>query len=370
MKVARIAEAVESIAALKLAQDWDNVGLLVGDPERRVTRVLLAIDVTVPVVEEASGIGAGMIVSYHPVIWDKLSSVTGGGPGNVVWRLARSNIAVFCVHTALDAAVGGVNDGLAGIVGITGAEPIGRAAGQPQSGDYKLVVFVPHKALRAVCNAVFAAGAGRIGNYARCGFRSDGRGSFLPLAGARPAVGAGGGRQEVGETRFETVVGADRLDAVVAAMKDAHPYETPAYDCYRLYEPAGRFGLGRIGPLSRPQTVDTIIRRLKKGTAAKAVGIVGSRKRLVRKAAVCAGSCGKVIRSVIAAGADLYVTGELGHHRALAAEQAGMTVVCLGHSVSERFILAGFAGRLRPLIRGVSVRISARDRDPFRWEKI
>ena len=370
MNVKNIAAVVEDIFPLELAQDWDNVGLLIGDADKTVKNVLLTIDTTSDVVTEAKRLKTDLIVSYHPVIWDGLKHVTASGPTSVVYELVRSGIAVFSVHTALDAGVGGVNDGLAQIVGIQDAEPIGDYVADPVGDNYKLVVFVPRKSLGKVSNAVFAAGAGAIGNYSHCGFGAEGTGTFLPLKGARPTIGKKGTLEEVSEVRFETIVPAEKIDNVVVAMKKAHPYETPAFDVFKLHNAGPKYGLGRIGELAQPLRVAEIIARIKKATGAGAVGLVGDEKRLVRRAAVCAGSCGQIVNSVVAAEADLYLTGELKHHQALAAQEAGLTCICLSHTVSERFILKKFAVQLRRRLKAIEIRISRKDADPFKWKNV
>ena len=370
MNVKDIAAVIEKMVPLELAQDWDNVGLLIGEARKNVKNILLTIDVTSDVVAEAKRLKTDLIVSYHPVIWDGLKKITAEGPSSVVYDLVRSGIAVFSIHTALDSAAGGVNDGLAEIIGIRDGEPIGDYVDNPAGNKYKLVVFVPVESLAKVSNAVFAAGAGAIGNYSHCGFGAEGTGTFLPLEGARPAVGKKGKLEKVPETRFETIVPAARLDETIAAMKKAHPYEMPAFDVIRLYNSREKFGLGRIGKLAHPLFVKQIISRIAKQTGAQAVGVVGDEKRLVRTAAVCAGSCGKIINSVIAAEVDLYLTGELKHHQALAAQEAGLTCICLSHTVSERFILKKFAKQLQKEIKGIRIRISKKDADPFKWRNI
>lgn len=370
MKVKDIAPIVEEIAPLGLAQDWDNVGLLVGDPEQPIRNVLLTIDVTKAVVAEAKRLKTDLIVSYHPVIWDGLKQVLAGGPTHVVHELIRAGIAVFSIHTALDTVVGGVNDGLAEMLGIEDAKPLGDYVEYEPQKNYKFVVFVPVDALKKVTNAVFQAGAGAIGNYRDCGFHTDGTGTFLPLAGAKPAIGKPGKTEAVHEMRFETIVPTDKLDAVVAAMKAAHPYETPAFDIFRLFGYASRFGLGRIGRLGAPAKVPELVERIKKQTGAKAVGLVGDAKRLVRTAAVCAGTCGKIVNTVMAAGADLYLTGEMKHHEALAAQEAGLTCICLSHTVSERFILKKVARQLKSRMKQVNIKISKADADPFTWKNV
>ena len=370
MKVKNIAEKIENIIPLKLAQDWDNVGLLIGDSQKDVKNILLTIDVTHDVVSEAKTFKTDLIVSYHPVIWDGLKKITAEGPTGVVYDLIKAGIAVFSIHTALDSAAGGVNDGLAEIVGIVNGEPIGDYVANPAGDNYKLVAFVPVKSMTKVSNAVFAAGAGAIGNYSHCGFGAEGTGTFLSHKGAKPAIGRKGKLEKINEIRFETIVPADRLDEVVAAMKKAHPYEMPAFDIFKLHETETQFGLGRIGELAKPVRIAQIINKIKKVTGAKAVGLVGDQNQLVRRAAVCAGSCGKIINSVTAAKADLYLTGELKHHQALAAQEAGLSCICLSHTVSERFILKKFAKQLQKHIKTIKIRISKKDADPFKWKNI
>ena len=370
MKIKDIAERIEKIAPLKLAQDWDNVGLLIGDPQKNVKNILLTIDITGDVVAEAKRLKTDLIVSYHPVIWDGLKKITADGPTSIVYDLIRSGIAVFSIHTALDSAIGGVNDGLAEIIGIRDGKPIGDYVDSQSRDNYKLVVFIPIESAAKVSNAVFAAGAGVIGNYSNCGFGAEGTGSFLPLKGAKPAIGKKGKLEKVPEIRFETIVPAEKLDNVIAAMKKAHPYETPAFDCFKLYNTRTEFGLGRIGKLEKPTQIKQIIRRIKKYTGAQAIGIVGDENQLVKTVAVCAGSCGKIINLLIAAKCDLYLTGELKHHQALAAQEAGLTCICLSHTVSERFILSKLAKQLQKQIKQVTIRISRKDADPFKWKNL
>ena len=370
MKINEIAEQIEKIVPLNLAQDWDNVGLLIGDARKNVKSILLTIDVTGDVVTEAKKLKADLIVSYHPVIWDGLKKITTEGPGNTVHELIRGGIAVFSIHTALDVVTGGVNDGLAEIIGIEDGKPLGDYVDKPADDNYKLVVFVPTESLAEVSNSVFAAGAGAIGNYADCSFSTDGTGTFLPTEGAKPAIGKKGHLEKVFEIRFETIVPAEKLDAVVAAMKKSHPYETPAFDIITLYNKQNKFGLGRIGKLAKPLRMEQIIQRIKEQTGATAVGFIGKEKRLVKTAAVCAGSCGKIINLVIAAKADLYITGELKHHQALSAQEAGLTCICLSHSVSERFVLKKFAKQLQKQLNSVTIRISKKDLDPFKWKNV
>jgi len=367
MQIKEIAERIDQIIPLKLAQDWDNVGLLIGNPQKNVKNILLTIDVTKEVLAEAKKQKAELIISYHPVIWDGLKKITTDDSTSVVYELIRSGIAVFSIHTALDVVTGGVNDGLAEIIGIRDAKPIGDYVDYPAGDNYKLVVFVPADSLAKVSNAIFAAGAGSIGNYSNCSFGAEGTGTFLPLEGAKPTIGKKNEFEKVPEIRFETIVPAQKLEPVIEAMIKAHPYETAAFDVFKLYNDQGKFGLGRIGELAQPLRMAQIIEKIKKVTGAKAIGLVGDEKKLVKTAAVCAGTCGKIINLVIAAKADLYLTGELKHHQALAAQEADLTCICLSHTVSERFILKKLAKQLQKQLKGTIITVSKKDRDPFKW---
>jgi len=366
IKVKDCISQIEKFAPRALAQSWDNTGLLIGDGNSAVKKILLTIDITQEVVKEAKQAGCNFILSYHPVIWDGLKSIT---ENSVVYELVRSGICVYSIHTALDAVAGGVNDGLAEIVGIKNPQPIGDFVNS-QKQNYKLVVFVPADSLQKVADAVFKAGAGWIGNYSHCSFRSAGTGTFLPLEGAKPAIGKKGKLEKVDEIRFESIVPAEKVADCLKAMKSAHPYEMPAFDVIKLYDFENKIGLGRIGLLEKPVQLSAILKKIKRITGAKVAGIVGNKNRKVKKAAVCAGSCGKLIMTVISEKCDLYLTGEIKHHQALAAQEAGVTVVCLSHTVSERFILKKIAKEMQKSLKDVKIIISKKDKDPFEWTGI
>lgn len=370
MKIKEIAQAVEQIAPLGLAQDWDNVGLLVGNPAKNIKNILLTIDTTKAVVEEAKSQKTDLILAYHPIIWDGLKRVTADGETAHIYDIIKSGISVFCIHTALDVATGGVNDQLADILGIENTEPLGDYVADPAGPQYKVITFVPTDDVNHVAEALYAAGAGAIGNYSHCGFQSFGTGTFKPLAGSNPAIGKRGQVEQVNEIKLETIVPSGKIAAVLAALRKSHPYETPAFDVFRHHDIENKIGLGRIGTLKQPLSTQKVIANIKAATGCNAVGIVGPQKRTIKKAAVCAGSCGKIINSVIAAGADLYLTGELKHHQALAAQEAGMTCICLSHSVSERFALKNLAKQLKKRLKNVTIRISKKDKDPFTWKTL
>jgi dinuclear metal center YbgI/SA1388 family protein len=370
MRIQDVASAIEGLLPPGLAQSWDNVGLLVGDRQADARRILVTIDTTHAVAAEAKRLKVDLIISYHPIIWDGLKRITADGPTAVLYDLIRSGIAVYSIHTSLDVIAGGVNDGLAAAIGLVDAEPIGDFVEDPAGPQYKIVTFVPPADVAAVAEALYQAGAGAIGRYSHCGFQTSGTGTFLPLEGSRPAIGRVGRVESVSEIRLETVVASGRIAPVLAALRKAHPYETPAFDVLRHHDVEQRLGLGRMGRLERPAPVRQVLARIKKATGAKAAGIIGSQDRTVNRAAVCAGACGKILQRVCASDCDLYLTGELKHHEALAAQEAGLTVVCLSHTVSERFSLAKLVRELKKALPRVTIRQSAKDADPFEWKML
>jgi len=369
MKISQLVDIVNEIAPFAIAQSWDNVGLLVGDAQSEVNAMMLAVDITDAVINEAISSGCNTIISYHPVIWEPLKALTAQCSRPVVYRLAREGLNVISVHTALDAACGGVNDGLAEAVGLAVSEPIGDYVSPPTEDMYKLVVFIPAEHINALSEAVFLAGAGSLGNYSNCGFTSQGTGTFLPLDGANPSIGKKGRIEKVAEVRFETLVHQSRLNDVVAAMKLAHPYEEPAFDIIKLSLFQKRLGIGRIGNLVPKRKLTDIIADIKRVTGVETIGFVGREIKSVKSAAVCAGACGSILNKVIAAGCELYVTGEMKHHDALAARESGLLCLCLGHSISERFILSRLMERIR-LKCPAEVVLSRKDADPLKWRQV
>ena len=189
-------------------------------------------------------------------------------------------------------------------------------------------------------------------------------GTFRGEEGSSPAVGRAGKREQVEEFRLEVVAPRDDLAAVLAAVRAAHSYETPAIDVYPLEDVPAGVGMGRIGELARAVTVGSLVGRLKRALGLERVLLAGPTRGKVKLVACCAGSCGELFHSAAGAGAGAYVTGEMRHHDSLAAAAAGMTCICVGHSNSERIVLPSLRGRIRQAVAGLDVRISRADRDP------
>jgi dinuclear metal center YbgI/SA1388 family protein len=348
-----------------LAQDWDNVGLLAGDTAARVRQVLLTIDLTPAVVDEAIQKKVEVIVAYHPPIFRPISRLCGPGTGMeaVVLRCLQHGMAIYALHTALDAADGGTNDVLAALCGIKESTPL-EYVDAPRPEEVKLVVFVPPANLDAVAEAMFAAGAGHIGDYSRCSYRLEGEGTFFGGESTSPTIGERGRMEFVEEVRFETVVPRPLVSAVVAAMVKAHPYEEPAFDLYPLMAQSVR-GHGRCGSLPRPMTVSSLARKLKRSVPAPAVQIVGPADRTVTHAVVCVGAAGSWPFKAALSPQHVVVTGEIRHHDALTILRHDATAIALGHWSSERPVLAAVQERLSTALPGVETAVSQADQEPF-----
>ncbi len=362
MNVRDICRTFEEIAPLAYAAEWDNVGLLIGDGASRVGKLMLCIDLTADVLDEAFAAKAQMVMAYHPVIFKTVSRVTADA-APVVYRAARKGLAVYSMHTALDCAAGGTNDVLAGVLGATDCRPLEVV----EPGRCKIVTFVPNEDLSAVADAAFAAGAGVIGEYSECSFFSHGIGTFHGSEASRPTVGEAGRHEAVEENRLEMVAPRSAVAAVCQAIRSEHSYEEPAIDVYPLEATNARRGLGRVGRLAKPTPLSILTERLKKKLGLRHILQAGPNDdRPVGVVAVAAGSCGSMWRQAAAAGATLYVTGEMKHHEALAAAAAGLSVICLGHSNSERITLKHLAERLGEALPKLDVQLSTADRDPFK----
>jgi len=369
MKVADIVRVLEALAPTDLAEEWDNVGLLVGDRGRRVTKLMVCMDVTEGVLAEAVKAGVQMILAHHPVIFKPVARVTAG-LAPVVYEAIDRGVAIYAAHTNLDNTVGGTNDVLADMLGLSDRRPIVPVVRRDRC---KVAVFVPPDEVSCVAEAAFDAGAGRIGNYRECAFLAHGLGSFCGEPGTHPAVGRTGRQEVAEELKLEVVCPRPKVPAVCVAIDGAHSYEQPVIDVYPLEDFPPGCGGGRIGTLKRPATVRSIIAKLKKATGAPSVRLAApagagkpdGRGRLVRNVAVFCGSGQSAWRAAVEQGAALYVTGEMGYHDALDAVECGLTVLCLGHGYSERMGIHELARQAAQRLGKLKVVESSRDRDPY-----
>lgn len=353
MTIHDVVEALHQIAPPELAEEWDNVGLLLGDPAAPCDRVVATLDVDRRVLRRAARAGAQLVVSHHPPIFKPVASITADREGGaLLLEAAREGIALAAAHTNYDIAPGGVNDVLAGLLELREVEPLAAAEASAQA---KIVVFTPASDLEAVIAALSRAGAGAIGNYRECTFRSPGVGTFRGLEGANPTIGHVGRREEVDELRLEAVLPLALARRVVSAVRDAHSYEEPAVDVYPLAPARPELGLGRVGALPKPMRADRLVERIKQCLGIETVRVAGSLRRRVERVAVLGGSGGSHVADAVRHGCQLYLTGDVSHHQALDAAAAGLTLVDAGHAATEAPAIPVLARRLAGLCPGIRV---------------
>lgn len=367
-----IVQLIDSVAPFAGAASWDRVGLQVGARSASVEGVHVAIDPTVAAIEATRARGADVLVSHHPLILEPLEAVVSGHPvAERVMAALEQHVAVIAAHTNVD------------VVSEIATAPTARALGLEATtvllpaetrAWLKIVVFVPTAAVEDVAVAMSEAGAGALGDYAECSFRGPGVGTFRPLEGASPAIGQVGRLEEVDEVRLEMMVDASRLDGVVAALTEAHPYEEVAYDVYRLESPP-HGGFGCVGALAEPTDVEALARAVHAVFGATpAVRAATERRRgsgssgetsgrAIRRVAVMPGSASGAARAALVQAADALVCGELKYHEALDAQESGLTVLTVGHDVSERPVVAALADALSDAAkkRGWEIRVSRED---------
>jgi dinuclear metal center YbgI/SA1388 family protein len=346
MRLADLIDHLDTWYDPRWAESWDRVGLVCGDPEEDVRRVLFAVDPTRAVVEEARRRGADLLVTHHPLFLTPVSSVAATtAKGRVVHRLQREGIALFTAHTNADVPADGVNDALARALGLQEPRVLLATDG---GGLDKLVAFVPVDAADKVREAVTGAGAGALGAYDSCTFSVVGEGRFRPLPGAAPVVGSVGEEEVVTEVRVEAVYPRPLRQQVVEALRRSHPYEEPAYDLVELAAapggpatgsaPAATRGHGRVGTLPEQVSLRAFATSVATALPATAHGVrvAGDPDRPIRTVAVGAGSGDSFLEEVRRSGADVFVTSDLKHHRAGEfLEDGGCALVDVAHWAAE-----------------------------------
>ncbi|HYS42505.1 MAG TPA: Nif3-like dinuclear metal center hexameric protein [Geobacteraceae bacterium] len=343
-KVSDIVGIINKIAPFSRAEEWDNVGLQVGDPAAPAERIMVALDPGRDALEAAVAAGCRCLLTHHPFIFKPLKRISLADPlGGLLALAIKNDLAVISLHTNLDVAQGGVNDLLAGLLGVASSEPLKIT---DREDFVKLAVFVPRGSEAQVLEALFRF-SGFIGNYSDCSFQAAGTGTFKPLDGAKPFIGEVGKRECAEESRIEVLLRNEDVTAAVNALVKAHPYEEPAYDLYPLLNRGKASGLGRIGQLQEETTLGHFAAAVKKHLDVQTLRFVGAASRKVRKVALCGGSGAFLVRDAWKQGADVLVTGDVKYHEAREAEILGLAMIDAGHFATERPMIRGVEALLR-----------------------
>lgn len=327
------------------AEEWDNVGLQIGHSDWPVETVWVSLDPSPQVVAAACQADVDLLITHHPLLFRPLKTIDfNTSLGDIIYRATTHRLSIFCAHTNLDSASGGINDHLAKQIGITNPKSL---VTLPPDQYYKLVIFSPIDAEDDVLRALHQAGAGQIGNYSCCSFIQAGTGTFMPDAGTHPYLGEKGELNRVPEVKIEAIVPESSLAAVIENVRRHHPYETMAYDVYPLRGEKREEGLGRIGALAEAVTLDELARDIQRKLGLASIRVVGAADLTAAKVAVCSGSGGSLVPRFLSTDADVFVSGDFRYHEARTIEEAGRGLIDIGHFSSEHLIVPLLAERLQ-----------------------
>lgn len=328
-----IISALEAFAPLSYQESYDNCGLLTGDKAMTVTGALLCLDCTEDVIDEALQKNCNLVIAHHPVIFGGLKKLTGANyVERTVIKAIRHNIAIYAAHTNFDNVRAGINKKMADKLGLVSQ----RILAPKRALLKKLVTFAPADYAGKVKEALFAAGAGNIGNYSECSFSLEGTGTFKGNAHSDPFIGKKGQRSEERETRIEVIFEAFREQMVIQGLLVAHPYEEVAYDLYALDNPYQEVGSGMVGELETPMDARDFLALLKKTFKTGCVKYTQMPGRPVKRVALCGGSGSFLLKNAIASQSDVYVSSDFKYHEFFDAE--GRIMVCdVGHFETEQF---------------------------------
>ncbi len=337
-KVKEIATALEMFAPLPLQDGFDNAGMQIGLTDAEITGVLLCLDVTEDIVDEAVASGCNLIVSHHPLIFSPLKRITGATyVERCVMKALQNGVSIYSAHTNIDNASGGVNYRIAQKLGLENVKILV----PKENALLKLSVYVPVAAADAVRDALFAAGCGNIGAYDSCSYNVAGYGTFRAGEGTNPFCGTVGELHKEEEMRIDTILPSYLKSRVTKALLAAHPYEEPAYDFYSLANAWESVGAGVVGELPEAADERDFLLKIKNTFAAGCVRHTSFVGKKVKKVALCGGAGASFAGAALAAGADLYLTGEARYHD-LFSYDGKMLVAFIGHYESEQFTMEIF----------------------------
>lgn len=363
MKIRNIINVLEDLAPVSFQEDYDNSGLLVGDAEEEIKGVMLSLDCTEAVLEECMDKGCNLLISHHPIIFKQLKSLTGKNEvERTILKAIKNNIALYAIHTNLDNVYEGVNNMIAEKMGLKNLRILRPA----KNKLVKLVVFVPEKDVETVRNAMFTAGAGRVGKYSECSFNFPGKGTFKPDADANPAIGNSGEREIVDEVRVEVIFYEHQKAKIIAEMKAAHPYEEVAYDLFHLENPDEWSGAGMVGELEKPLEEKQFLLSLKEIFKTTCIRHTQFLNKPIKKVALCGGAGSFLLQDAMKTGADIFVTGDFKYHEFFNADEK-ILIADIGHYESEQYTPELIARILKRKFSTFAVHLSGVNTNPVKY---
>jgi len=363
MKLSLLTAYLESLAPLAYQEDYDNSGLIVGNPDKEVQQALLSLDCTEAIVDEAIEKGCQVIISHHPIVFRGLKKFNGKTyVERVVEKAIKNDIAIYAIHTNLDNVMDGVNAKICEMLELKNCRIL-----SPKSGSLKkLVTYVPIDKADQVRNALFHAGGGNIGNYSEVSFNAEGTGTFKGNEFANPYVGEQGKRHNESEVRIETIYPASIESKLLVALFLAHPYEEVAYDLYALTNQDQQTGAGMIGELEEEMSEEEFLFVIKQSMQAKVIRHTALTGKNVKRVAVCGGAGGFLLKHAISAGADFFVTADYKYHEFFDAE-GKLVIADIGHFESEQFTAQLLYDIIRKKFPNFAVRLTEINTNPVKY---
>lgn len=361
MQIKTVTDIIETFAPLALQEKYDNAGLLIGNPDWSVNGVLVCVDVTESVIDEAVAMNVNLIIAHHPLIFNGLKKITGQNEvQRCVIKAIKHDIAVYAAHTNVDNVLDGVNGRIADKIGL-----INRKILQSKSEMLvKLVTFVPKLHVQRVREAIFEAGAGQIGNYDACSYNSEGYGSFRANSNATPFVGEVNKIHYEEETRIEVILPEYIQNKVIASMIKAHPYEEPAYDILPLLNEYQQVGSGLTGELIEAENECDFLQRMKVLLGGNPIRHTALTGKKIKKVAVCGGSGSFLLQDALEASADIFISADFKYHDFFGAENK-IIIADVGHFETEQFTKELFFDIIRKKLPTFAVHISKVNTNPI-----
>ncbi len=340
MKIKELLNTLDKIAPFFLQESYDNSGIQFADLDAPITKILLSLDITQEILDEAIENKANLIITHHPLLFSPLKQITKQD-NPLLFKAITHKVNLLAMHTNFDLAENGLNDYVGNLLEIKKITPIQRSSEKV----FKFAVYVPLQHTDRMRQAIFEAGAGKIGNYTETSFNFSGKGTFRPLKRTHPFVGKEGEREELDEIKIETIVPERHLETVIQAMKNAHPYEEPAYDVYELLTKPSS-GIGMLGEIDSKTELTEFSRWVKDKLKTRYVRLIKSNNRKIKKVALCTGGGSSLLEQVYHKDVDLYITGDINHHSALRAKELGLNVLDIEHFETEKFFVEALYNKL------------------------
>lgn len=363
MYIKEVIDYLESWAPKAYQESYDNSGLIVGDKNSEITGVLVCLDSTEEIVDEAINKGCNLIIAHHPIVFSGLKTFTGKDYiERTVIKAIKNDIAIYAIHTNLDSVSDGVNRKIGEKLGLKNLQILA-----PKTNLLKkLITFVPNDHLEKVRNALFSSGAGKIGNYDQCSFNSEGKGTFRAGENTDPFVGEKGTLHTESETRLEVVLTNDKLPPILSALFESHPYEEVAYDVISLDNRQTEIGSGMIGELTEESSEETFLNFVKNTMESGVIRHTNLLERPIKKVAFCGGSGSFLLNQAKAKGADVFITADYKYHQFFDAD-GEILIADIGHFESEQFTIELIGDYLTKKFTKFAVRLTEVNTNPVNY---